>query len=138
MSTATVDPITTAELIRRLSAAEADLRSIHASRHEANARLSEVIDAEREARMTLEEKLEKLVGSVQSLVDAIGGGAFGQPGLIKQLSDLNAKVDLMKQENHDYREKLDARLNEGRGMLRLAAWTGAALGTFATLKALFP
>lgn len=135
------ESINTSEFIQRLLAIEAEQKRQHDARHETNARLIEVLDAERLARMDLEEtvtnvakSVNDLASTVKDLVSALSGGQFGQAGLVAQISALQTTVTQMQKEARDYRESLDAKMNEGRGMLRLAAWTGAALGVFATAR----
>ena len=138
------DTLPHVDFLARLAALEADNKRIHESRHEANARVIEVIEQERISRMELEQTVTSvaksvadLTSTVKDLVTAMGGGAFGQSGLVAQVAAIQASIATMQAEARQYREQLDAKLNEGRGMLRLAAWGGAILGAFATIRGLF-
>lgn len=111
------------ELNRRLDLIESDYKKLRETRHDANARVYEVLNEERIERMELEKTVDKLALSVQRLVDAMNGGELGQEGVMAQLKQLRLDVSELKQMR-----------DRGQGMLTLVAWLGAGLGALATMR----
>lgn len=149
------DSLSTPDFNARLTAIELELASQRENRHALNSHISTVIDEERKERLEMERDLvslqkavSEITNSVKEVVDALKGGQFGQAGLVAQIAAVNAQVAQnhaetlrligeIKKEHNDYRDEIDAKINEGRGMARLLLWASLALGAFATWKQIF-